>query len=201
MNRLLVERATHPHALNNITEKMGDDWKVHALNTEGGEIADGQHARGHTIKRDKSFFEDNRHILFVSDEEKLPNTPRRQPDRHNPRSASAQPIRRLEEGRKAGGLRALAAERRHARVRHAVSDGLWRLQVRRRRTPLRVRPSGVAPRLGGTPQTIRDPAHEHGNIHSSELRFSTLLQTAYRIARLLSGCGWAGEESGVCTTS
>ena len=71
MNRLLVERATHPHALNDITEKMGDDWKVHALNTEGGEIADGQHARGHTIKRDKSFFEDNRDVLFVSDEERI----------------------------------------------------------------------------------------------------------------------------------
>ena len=71
MNRLLVERGTHPHAMNDITEEMGEDWKVHALNTEGGEIADGQHARGHTIKRDKSFFEDNRDVLFVSDEEKI----------------------------------------------------------------------------------------------------------------------------------
>ena len=50
---------------------MGDDWQVHALNTEGGEIADNLHARGHTIKRDKSFFEDNRDVLFVSDEERI----------------------------------------------------------------------------------------------------------------------------------
>ena len=71
MNRLLVERATHPDALKAITEEMGDDWKKHALNTEGGEIADKQHARGHTIRRDKSFFEDNRDVLFVSDEERI----------------------------------------------------------------------------------------------------------------------------------
>ena len=71
MNRMLVERATHPDALNAIAEEMGEDWQVHALNTEGGEIADNLHARGHTIKRDKSFFEDNRDVLFVSDEERI----------------------------------------------------------------------------------------------------------------------------------
>ena len=71
MNRLLVERATHPEALNAITEEMGEDWKEHAIKTEGGEIADKQHARGHTVKRDKSFFHDNRDVLFVSDEEKI----------------------------------------------------------------------------------------------------------------------------------
>ena len=71
MNRYLVERATHPEVLNAITEEMGDDWKEHTLNTEGGEIADRQHARGHTVKRDKSFFEDNRDVLFVSDEERI----------------------------------------------------------------------------------------------------------------------------------
>ncbi len=71
MNRLLVERATHPEALDAITEEMGEDWQVHAVNTEGGEIADNLHARGHTIKWDKSFFEDNRDVLFVSDEERI----------------------------------------------------------------------------------------------------------------------------------
>ncbi len=71
MNRMLVERATHPDALEAIAEEMGEDWQVHALNTEGGEIADNLHARGHTIKRDKSFFEDNRDVLFVSDEERI----------------------------------------------------------------------------------------------------------------------------------
>ena len=71
MNRLLVERATHSKALKAITEDKGDEWKVHALDTEGGEIADNLHARGHTIRRDKSFFEDNRDVLFVSDEERI----------------------------------------------------------------------------------------------------------------------------------
>ena len=71
MNRLLVERATHPDALEAITQEMGEDWQVHAVNTEGGEIADNQHALGHTIKRDTSFFHDNRDVLFVSDEEKI----------------------------------------------------------------------------------------------------------------------------------
>ena len=71
MNRPLVERATHPDALDAITEEMGEDWQVHAMNTEGGEIADNQHARGHTIKRDKSFLHDNRDVLFVSDEERI----------------------------------------------------------------------------------------------------------------------------------
>ena len=69
MNRMLVERATHPDALSAIAEEMGEDWQVHVLNTEGGDIADNLHARGHTIKRDKSFFEDNRDVLFPSDEE------------------------------------------------------------------------------------------------------------------------------------
>ena len=69
MNRLLVERATHPEALNAIAEEMGDAWREHANNSEGGEIADKQLARGHTIKRGKSFFEDNREILFISGEE------------------------------------------------------------------------------------------------------------------------------------
>ncbi len=71
MNRWLVERATHPDALNAITEEMGEDWQVHALKIEGGDIADSLHAGGHTIKRDKSFFEDNRDVLFVSEEERI----------------------------------------------------------------------------------------------------------------------------------
>ncbi len=71
MNRMLVECATHPDALSAIAEEMDEDWQVHALNTEGGDIADDLHARGHTIKRGKSFFEDNRDVLFVSDEERI----------------------------------------------------------------------------------------------------------------------------------
>ena len=71
MNRELVERATHPAKLREISEEKGDDWVVHALKNEGGEVADKQLARGHTIKWDKSFFGDNRDVLFVSDEERI----------------------------------------------------------------------------------------------------------------------------------
>ena len=71
MNRLLVEHATHPDALNAIAEKMGEDWMAHARDTEGGEIADKLHGSGHTIRRDKSFLHDNRDVLFIGDEENI----------------------------------------------------------------------------------------------------------------------------------
>ena len=52
MNRELVERATHPEALDAITAELGEAWKEHAISAEGGHIADVQTARGHVIKRD-----------------------------------------------------------------------------------------------------------------------------------------------------
>ena len=70
MNRLLVERATHPTALAD-TEAMGDAWKEHGIRIKGGEIGDWQTARNAIIRRDKSFFEDNRDVLFPSDEERI----------------------------------------------------------------------------------------------------------------------------------
>ena len=71
MNRELVERATHPAALDNITAELGDAWREHAISTEGGHIADVQTARGHLIRRDKSFFADNREVCFPSDDEQI----------------------------------------------------------------------------------------------------------------------------------
>ena len=70
MNRLLVERATHPEKLEAITEEMGEDWRIHARDSEGGEIADRQLASGHTIRR-KSFFTDNGKVAYRSDDEKI----------------------------------------------------------------------------------------------------------------------------------
>ena len=55
MNRLLVERATHPDALESLTHELGEDWQTHGVQIEGGEIGDGLTARGVTIKRGKSF--------------------------------------------------------------------------------------------------------------------------------------------------
>ena len=69
MNRLLVEQATHPDALDKITEELGEDWKAHAIAVLGGKIGDMQVARNAIIRRDKSFFEDNRDVLFPTDNE------------------------------------------------------------------------------------------------------------------------------------
>ena len=72
MNRGLVEPATHPEALEEIVQGMGDDWRVHANHVTGGRIAEGLTAANAVIQRDKSFFTDNRDLLFPSgDEEKL----------------------------------------------------------------------------------------------------------------------------------
>ena len=71
MNRELVEGATHPEALDAITTELGEAWKEHAISTEGGHIADVQTARGHVIKRHKSFFTDNRDVYFPNDDERI----------------------------------------------------------------------------------------------------------------------------------
>ena len=68
MNRKLVERATHPHALEAV-EKMGDEWKEHGIKVKGGEIGEWQTARGAIIRWDKSFFEDNGEVCFPSSSE------------------------------------------------------------------------------------------------------------------------------------
>ena len=70
MNRLLVEWATHPDALAEIGA-MGEGWKEHGIRIKGGEIGDWQTARNAIIRRDKSFFEDNREVLFPSDDERI----------------------------------------------------------------------------------------------------------------------------------
>lgn len=67
MNRELVEGATHPEALS-VIEELGEDWKSHGLEIQGEAIGDALTANGAIIRRDKSFFTDNRDVLFVSDE-------------------------------------------------------------------------------------------------------------------------------------
>ena len=71
MNRLLVEWATHPEALESLTKELGEDWQTHAVQIKGGEIGDGLTARGVTIKRGKSFLIDNGEVSFVSSDEKI----------------------------------------------------------------------------------------------------------------------------------
>ena len=64
MNRSLVERATHPTALKAITAELGDDWRVHANNVDGEFIADGMTAASAVVRRDKTFNEGNRDVVF-----------------------------------------------------------------------------------------------------------------------------------------
>ena len=72
MNRELVERGTHPVPLKRIVEELGGDWLVHANKVTGDELADGLTASQAIIRRDKSFFTDNREVLFpTSMEEKI----------------------------------------------------------------------------------------------------------------------------------
>ena len=72
MNRELVERATHPDALEAITEEMGDDWRIHATQMTGATLAENLTARSVLIHYDKSFFgEDNQDVLFGSEEERI----------------------------------------------------------------------------------------------------------------------------------
>ena len=66
MNRELVENATHPAALERIVDELGEAWKTHALDVEGKAIAEVQGASSNVVRRDKSFFLDNRDVLFPS---------------------------------------------------------------------------------------------------------------------------------------
>ena len=71
MNRQLVEKATHPEALEEVVLALGDEWRVHANYVEGGQLADGLTAENAIIRRDKSFFTDNRDVLFGDMEERI----------------------------------------------------------------------------------------------------------------------------------
>ncbi len=71
MNRYLVERATHPEALEIIVQDKGDDWRIHANAVTGGKLAEGLTARNSIIRRDKSFYTENRGVVFDSVEERI----------------------------------------------------------------------------------------------------------------------------------
>ena len=71
MNRKLVERATHPSRLGDVTKEMGEGGREHSYRILGGELADGLKARDVIVARDKSFCGDNRDVLFGSAEEQI----------------------------------------------------------------------------------------------------------------------------------
>ena len=72
MNRELVERATHPAALDAIVPEMGDaQWQEHAIRVKGGQLGDGMTASSAVIRFDKSFFADNGDVIFPGNEENI----------------------------------------------------------------------------------------------------------------------------------
>ena len=73
MNRRLVERATHPKALDEISAELGADWKAHASETAGGYYADRQTALRHVIPFGNAFFpkRENRKLVFRDNEESI----------------------------------------------------------------------------------------------------------------------------------
>ena len=71
INRSLVEQATHPEALEAITEELGGGWLEHTHRVIGGELAEGLTARGAIAARDKFFCRENEAVTFGSMEEKI----------------------------------------------------------------------------------------------------------------------------------
>ena len=71
MNRELVERATHPAALEAIVQELDGEWRAHGVQIDGADIGDRLTARGVTIRRDKSFLRDNSEVVFISSDENI----------------------------------------------------------------------------------------------------------------------------------
>ena len=69
MNRMLVERATHPAKLQDLVNAMGEDWVAHANDVAGATIAEGLTARNAIIRRDCSLLD--REVAFGSVEERI----------------------------------------------------------------------------------------------------------------------------------
>ena len=154
MNRELVELATHPEALEAIVQELGDEWRVHANQIEGGEIAEGLTAANSVIRRDKSFFIDNRDVLFSGGrggEDTHP--PGRRGHRGGVRPAAAQPVRPRPPNRTNGCAGTPSARCFLWRLDFA-QHLRRRLHLRGRRPGVTVRPVGAAPGI----LTRRDPS-------------------------------------------
>ena len=58
MNRMLVERATHPQVLRELAEALGENWLSHETKVFGLRAAKAGIARNHTLTREEPFDED-----------------------------------------------------------------------------------------------------------------------------------------------
>ena len=72
MNRMLVERATHPDTLQALVDELGDDWIVHGHDITAVRLAEGLDCpRDAVIRRDVSFLD--REVVFGSNQERIRN--------------------------------------------------------------------------------------------------------------------------------
>lgn len=66
MNRMLVERATHPEALEALARRLGPEWRRHKLSVDGKQGADRSHARRNRLDRTAKF---DHQLSFPADSE------------------------------------------------------------------------------------------------------------------------------------
>ena len=66
MNRMLVERATHPEVLNDLAGTLGERWQSHERRVFGRGAAEGGVARQHALTREEPFDEDLAHLGGVA---------------------------------------------------------------------------------------------------------------------------------------
>ena len=69
MNRMLVERATHPDALQSLVDELGYDWLLHGHDITGARLAEDLTAREAVVRRDATFLEGE--VVFGNLEEKI----------------------------------------------------------------------------------------------------------------------------------
>lgn len=66
MNRMLVERATHPEALEALARRLGPEWRRHRLSVDGKQGADRNHAWRNRLDRTAKF---DHQLSFPADSE------------------------------------------------------------------------------------------------------------------------------------
>ena len=69
MNRSLVEKATHPDALDALAKDLGEQWRIHAINREGEAIAESGIGRDALVRRELPFSDPD--VVFGDKEERI----------------------------------------------------------------------------------------------------------------------------------
>ena len=69
MNRSLVEKATHPDALDALARELGEQWKIHAIDRDGEAIAESGIGRDALVRRELPFCDPD--VVFGDNEERI----------------------------------------------------------------------------------------------------------------------------------